>query len=411
MTKNRPASRMSRKHLARAERERLQRRWILAAVISAIVIAAGVIGYGVYDSLVVQPRMTLASVNGEVINKLEFRGRMRLIQRQLASQLNQYVQMESFFGSDPTILQNLRSIETQIQTQLANPTVLGKDVLDSLIQEALIKQEAARRGISVTQEEIASDIEASFNFYPGGTPTPLPSLTPAPTATIDPAASPEAFPTASATQAASPAESPTPSPTATPYTRDLYEKDYADLISSLSDWDVREEDFVASIEARLLREKLRADFDPEIEREQEHVRLQHIVVDDQSTADEVLQLLEQGSNWEELAAQYSTDLATANASGEMGWMALGEVTTVFGQQALLVFTAEAGGHVGPLQTQDGWQLIQVVAHEQRPLSDSAYQQAADQAFNTWLSQLRDEADVQIVEDLATHVINAPGYGY
>ncbi len=407
MAKNRPATRISRKHMARAERERLQRRWILAAVISTIAIAVGVIGYGVYDSMVVQPRMTVASVNGEVITKVDFRGRMRIIQRELAAQLNQYIQMESFFGSDPSILQNLRSVETQIETQLANPEVLGRDVLDTLIQEALIRQESARRGISVTPEEIANDIEVSFNFYANGTPTPLPSLTPAPTATTDPTAADEISPT----EIATPAESPMPIPTSTPYTRDLYDQDYRAFIASLSDWDVREPDYVAFIEARLLREKLRADFDPEIEREQEHIQLQHLVVDDEATAEEIRVKLDEGSSWEELVAESSVDFATADTSGDLGWMALGEVVRKFGQAGLAVFAAEAGTIVGPLQTTDGWELFQVVAHEQRPLSDEAFQLAADQAFDIWLNQLRDEADVEMVDDLANHVINAPGYGF
>ena len=411
MAKNRPATRVSRKHMARAERERLQRRWILTALISTIVIVIGVIGYGLYDSMVVQPRLTIASVNGEEITKADFRGRMRIIQRELAAQLSQYIQMESFFGSDPSVLQSLRSVEAQIETQLANPEVLGRDVLDTMIVEAIIRQEAGARGISVTDEEVAEDIELSFNYFANGTPTPLPSATLASTATVDPTAAAEITPTSTSTLAPTPAESPTPLPTATPYTRELFDQDYRSFLSSLSDWDVREADYLAFVTARLLREKLRADFDPEIEREQEHVNLQHIVVEDEATADEVRQLLDEGSSWEDLAAEYSVDLATSDTAGDLGWMALGEIVSSFGQAGLAAFVSEDGSITPPLETSDGWQLFRVVAHEQRPLSDEAYQIAADEAFNTWLTQLKDEADVEMVEDLAAHVINAPGYGF
>jgi parvulin-like peptidyl-prolyl isomerase len=397
--------------MARAERERLQRRWILTAVISTIVIVIGVIGYGFYDSMVVQPRLRIASVNGDEITKAQFRGRMRIIQRELAAQLNQYIQMESFFGSDPSVLQSLRSVEAQIETQLANPEVLGRDVLDTMIVEAIIRQEADAREISVTEEEVAEDIELSFNYFANGTPTPLPSTTLASTATVDPTAAAGTTPTSTSTLAPTPAESPTPFPTATPYTRELFDQDYRSFLSSLSDWDVREADYLAFVTARLLREKLRADFDPEIEREQEHVQLQHIVVEDEATADEVRQLLDEGSSWEELAAEYSVDLATANTSGDLGWMALGEIVRSFGQAGLAAFVSEDGSITPPLETSDGWQLFRVVAHQQRPLSDEAFQIAADEAFDTWLTQLKDEAEVEIVEDLAAHVINTPGYGF
>jgi parvulin-like peptidyl-prolyl isomerase len=336
---------------------------------------------------------------------------MRIIQRELAAQLNQYIQMESFFGSDPSVLQSLRSVEAQIETQLANPEVLGRDVLDTMIVEAIIRQEADAREISVTEEEVAEDIELSFNYFANGTPTPLPSTTLASTATVDPTAAAGTTPTSTSTLAPTPAESPTPFPTATPYTRELFDQDYRSFLSSLSDWDVREADYLAFVTARLLREKLRADFDPEIEREQEHVQLQHIVVEDEATADEVRQLLDEGSSWEELAAEYSVDLATANTSGDLGWMALGEIVRSFGQAGLAAFVSEDGSITPPLETSDGWQLFRVVAHQQRPLSDEAFQIAADEAFDTWLTQLKDEAEVEIVEDLAAHVINTPGYGF
>ncbi len=200
-------------------------------------------------------------------------------------------------------------------------------------------------------------------------------------------------------------------PTATPYTRELFDQDYRSFLNSLSDWDVREADYLAFVTARLLREKLRADFDPEIEREQEHVHLQHIVVEDEATAEEVRQLLDEGSSWEDMVAEYSVDLASADASGDLGWMALGEVVRSFGQAGLAAFVSEDGSITPPLETTDGWQLFRVVAHEQRPLSDEAFQIAADEAFDTWLTQLKDEADVEMVEDLAAHVINAPGYGF
>jgi parvulin-like peptidyl-prolyl isomerase len=411
MAKNRPASRMSRKHLARAERERLQVRWILTALAVTIVAILGLIGYGIYDNLVLQPKIVIATINNERISKAQFQGRMRIVQRELTGQLSQYMQMESFFGSDPNVLQNIRDIESQLKTQLANPEVLGRDVLNTLIREAVVRQEAERRGLSVSQAEIQHEIELSFNFYAEGTPTPGPTSTPAPTSTVDATAQAEATATATATAGPSPTPQATgtPVPTPTEYTRQLFEGDYKSFISSLSDWKISESDYIAFIEAKLLQDKLREDFDPEIERDQEQVRLQHILVDTMETAQEVLDMLDSGSDWNEMVNEYSVDVNTISSAGEIGWRSLGEVVSTFGQPAVVLFSTDPGEYAGPIQTQNGWELFRIEAREVRPLSDSAYQAAADQAFTDYLQQLQDEADVQIADDWQKHIINAPGY--
>jgi len=402
---------MSRKHLARAQRERLQVRWIAIALAATLVLVLGLIGYGIYDNLVVQPGIAIATVNGDTITKAQFQGRMRIIQRELSVQLNQYLQMESFFGSDPTLLQNLRDIESQIQTQLANPEVLGRDVLNSLIREAIIRQEAERRGLSVAQADVQREIELSFNFYAEGTPTPGPTSTLAPTATVDATAQAEATATATATAGPSPTPRPTgtPLPTPTEYTRQLFQSDYESFITSLKDWKISEQDYLDFVEATLLEDKLRADFDPEIERDQEQVHVQHILVDSEETAQEVLGKLNEGADWNAMVTEYSVDYNTVDTGGDLGWMALGEIVTQFGQPGIAVFATEAGKIAGPLQTDAGWHLFRVEAREVRPLSDSAYQAAADQAFTNWLQQMQDEGDIQIADDWASHVISAPGY--
>ena len=135
----------TKKHLARAERERIQRRWILTGTIAVAAVLVIVLGYGLYDTIFVQPYRAVAEVNEVTITAGEFTGRTRLLQRELLSQLTTYVQMESFFGSDPQILQQLRAQQLQIQTQLANPQVLGQDVLDTMILQTLLMGQVMRQ--------------------------------------------------------------------------------------------------------------------------------------------------------------------------------------------------------------------------------------------------------------------------
>ena len=65
----------TKKHLARAEREAQQRRWILIGTISIVAILVFVLGYGLYDTTFVQPFKMVAEVNGETITAGDFEGR------------------------------------------------------------------------------------------------------------------------------------------------------------------------------------------------------------------------------------------------------------------------------------------------------------------------------------------------
>ena len=77
----------------------------------------------------------------------------------------------------------------EIQSALDAPTTVGQQVIDLLIGEALIRQEAARRDITVTSDEVENFKQEQFNYYPNGTPSP--TVTPTPVVVTYPTLSPE----------------------------------------------------------------------------------------------------------------------------------------------------------------------------------------------------------------------------
>jgi peptidyl-prolyl cis-trans isomerase D len=385
----------TKKHLARAERERRQRKWILGGTIVIAILLVGILGYGIYDTAFVRPNKMVAEVNGNVITAASFEGRMRLIQREMLSQLTQYVQMESFFGADPGILEELRSLEVQLQTQLANPELLGREVLDTLIIQRILTAEAESRGVHVSEEELQAEVQRNFNFYPDGTPTSPPTFTPLPTATLDPTSVAVTTPTSSPT--AGPTI--TPPATATPYTFKAYQQNYDEFIESLSDFRIREENFLDYVEIGLLENKMRSNFTADIEREEEQVFARVILAESEEAANEVLERLGAGEAWEDLALEYSQDSSTRDLGGEIGWSTINELIARYGQIGIAAFAAPDGEVVGPFQVEgEAFFLFRVDAREVRPMSDAAYKLAVDQAFTEWLQGLRDEAEVTIAED-------------
>jgi hypothetical protein len=205
LRENRPVLH-TKKHIARLERERRQTRLILLGFISIIVSVFGLILYAVLYPRYIEPTVPVAKVGSVDITVGQWKARVRLERRRLINQLQLYQQYSRYFGMD------LSSQEQQIRTQLSASATLGQTVVDQLINEELIRQESAKRGITTSSGEVDSAIQAAFQFYPAGTPTP--SLTPTPVSF--PTLSPETLALVTITPTATLGLAPTASPTSTP---------------------------------------------------------------------------------------------------------------------------------------------------------------------------------------------------
>ena len=158
------------------------------------------LAYGFYDINYLQRQRPVAKVGKYAILVNQFEPRVRMQRQQLLAQYNQYSQYGQMFGMD------VQHQLDQIKSQLDTPETIGQSVLDQLINEQLIRLEAEKRGITISDAELAKEKQNSFGFYPNGTPTSAPTptevimpkipaeafkvvtITPTPTATLEPTA-------------------------------------------------------------------------------------------------------------------------------------------------------------------------------------------------------------------------------
>lgn len=384
--------RVTKKHVARAERDRILRRWVLgiAAVVAALVL--GLIAYGWAEQKLINPGRAVAQVNGDAISARYLKARSELAKESLLAQASQLQELITAFGGEATFTSSLQQQLGQIAALLQDEASLQRSVLDSLVEETLIRQEANRRGIVVSEEEVTEAIAAAFGFYPNGTPTPLPTSTPratgtpAPTLTPTPGPSPTVTPTPapSATPTAGP--SPTPQATPTPYTQDAFQADLGEYLTRLQATNVSEADFRSQYEAQLYRSRLDEAMKAEVAREQEQVNARHILVGEEAVARDILEQATSGSRtWEELASVLSLDTANKDQGGDLGWFGRGAMVQPFEEAA---FAGAVGETVGPIQTDFGWHLIQVLGHELRTLDDAGFEAARQSALPRWLNDAR-----------------------
>jgi parvulin-like peptidyl-prolyl isomerase len=421
----------TKKHLARLEREQRQTRIILFAFIGILVIVAGLIGYAVLYNTYLQARQPVAKIGSVNITVSEWQARVRLQRLNLQSEYSMYQQYSQMFGMD--FSQQLQ----QIQTQLSDPTTLGQTVLDQMIDEELVRQEAAKRGITASQAEVDAAIQASYHFYPNGSPTPtitptnvtfptlspqtlaLVTITPTPTlfltptntaittntatnpaptlsltTTGTPPSTATAMPTAislpTSTETGTPGPTDTPLPTSTPYTLAGFQKTYKDNLVNYTKIGITEDQLRAMYEVTILRQKLTDVITADTPRSQDEVWARHILVADEATANTVRTRLLNGEDFAKVAAEVSTDTGSKDKGGDLGWFARGAMVPEFEAAA---FSLKIGEISQPVKSQYGYHIIQVLAHNEVPLDASSYDQARQKAFSDWLTKARTDYKV------------------
>ena len=420
----------TKKHLARLERERQQTRLILFAFIGIVVIVVGLLAYGYLDINYLQARRAVATIGNVNITTGEWQARVRMERGRLINQMTTYRQYARVFGIDTT-----QQVQ-QLSSQLNDSTSLGQSVLDQMINEELIRQEAAKRGITASPAEVDQAIQESYRYYANGTPTPtitptqvvfptlsadtlkivtitpMPTqiLTPTitPTATLDPLASPTVTPTIAPTFTPGPTATvtptDTPAPTATPYTLQGFQDQYQKGVASLVQLGLTADQVRKLYETNVLRDKLMAIITADTPHTQEQVWARHILVKDEATAKIVEDRLAKGEDFATVAKELSTDTGSAAKGGDLGWFGKGSMVAEFEAAA---FSQKVGVIGPPVKSQFGYHIIQVLAHENVPLDATAYQRAQQQAFTDWLKTLRDTYKVKTYDIWQTIVPTDP----
>lgn len=410
MPNNQEPKMITKKHMARLEREEQQKKYLLIGAAVVIILVVGVIVYGILDQTVLRSQQALAWIDDQKITTQQFENRVKYIRWQMVQQYQQTAQLSQMFGSNESTSNYFASSLQQIQSQLDATGELGSNVLDQMINEAVIAKEAQKRGITVTEQEVDEAIQVAFNFYPNG--TPVPSITPtfASTSTLSPAQlaivtitpTPTEFPTPEVTATLAVTEAPTevasptssasatPEPTSTPYTEAGFKTEVSKYLEQVKPINFSDADLRSIFRNQLLAEKLQNVITADIGATQDQVWARHILVDDETIALATLERIKNGEDWAKVAAELSKDTSNKDAGGDLGWFGSGKMVSEFETAA---FALKIGEISQPVKTQFGYHLIQVLGHETRPLTAAEQADAKSIAFSAWLTTAKSEAKI------------------
>lgn len=443
MSKSRPpqAGPVNHKHRARAEREELLQRWVIISTVVVVVLVLGLLGWAWFDQTVMVPRHVVAKVGNTEITVGQFQKAVKYQRLQMInqlSQLSQYIQLLQAFGSDQSTIDQYTQQYTTVSNNLDQPDIVGQQAMDMLVNQELVRQEAAAKGITVSQEELDKEVQTAFNYYPNGTPTPLPTGTTAPTSTIAPTSTtdpkvtptatgtattaPTATMTATATLTATAGPSPTatltstPEPTATPYTLEGFNQRRADYVTDLmKNTGMDENDFRQLVEYNILSRKLTDAYDVPTTIKTAHVRHILIQIEDatkpdsvtkaENTAKDIIAQLQKGGDFAALAKQWSSDTGTEDKGGDLGTQDDGYFVKEFNDVAF--DTNNNGLYPTPVKSQFGFHVIDILEHGTRTLSSTELTTKKQTAFNDWLTAQRADATKVTEYDWQSYVPTHP----
>ncbi|HQV62904.1 MAG TPA: peptidylprolyl isomerase [Anaerolineales bacterium] len=428
---------LHKKHVARLQREQQQSRMILYAFVGILAAVVLLLVYGYLDINYFQLQKPVAKVGDTEILASQFEPRVRMQRQQILAQYNQYAQYGQLFGMD------VQTQLTQLETQLNSTETIGQSVLDQMINEQLIRLEAAKRGITVSDAELNEAKQSSFAFFPNGSPTPtvtptevtLPEVpaeaykivtkTPLPTATLEFTLTPEVTTgTVEATATAQPSATPTAtlepiptatqgptataSPTATPYTLEGFNTQFSDAQERMQKLGLKEKDYLEFFDLQVLERKLLDELTAELPRVEKQVWARHILVADEATALTVIERLNNGEDFAVLAKELSTDTGSAQNGGDLGWFGSGAMVAEFETAA---FALEKPGDytTTPVASDFGFHIIQLIAKQDRPLTAEQYDAAKNKVFSDWLTAAREEYGVETFDIWKQHVPTEPNF--
>ncbi|MBI3967062.1 MAG: peptidylprolyl isomerase [Chloroflexi bacterium] len=423
---------MTKRQLSKHERElRFQRLlYIGAAAVVAVVLLVPAIGF--WREYFYRPTEAVATVAGQSITLETFAKTLAYQYAQITNQQQQMAVMAQE-QSDPQFQRMLRRQIEQLEQQKL--TAEGQTVSE-LVDGQLIRMEAARRGITVTKDEVDAAIVDQFGppappaeqskpaEQTGGDATkPADAAAgtpdkPAGEGQAQPAAGAEAKPESQATPAASPAAEgqaaqPTPSvaPTPTLSPQERNDQAFQNLRTTLNAIRVMSEPEFRTliVEPRLLRKKLNEALGAEIPTTAEQIKARHLLVDTEEQAKAARErIVTGGETFEKVAQEVSKDEENKSKGGDLSWFPR---STMVAEFEAVAFNLQPGEISEPVKSSFGYHIIKVEEKDpNRPLSESQLRSRKSTAVDRFLAdQKRPENNLVKLEYTPTHIEWAKNY--
>jgi parvulin-like peptidyl-prolyl isomerase len=350
-------------NLTRIEKDRIKARLLLLGLSSVLALVVLLIGGAFFWEKVIVTQRPVLRMDGQTVSLGHYAALLSYRRTILESEMMQLAELANQptpAGVDPS--QNVMAMYArqrlqQIQSQLV---VLDSRLLEDLIEERLIRAEAAKRGIAITPAQIESELKLMVGYQE---PAPVESgvATPAPAA---PARGSSSF--------------------------EARYRDYR-RATGASDALIR-----SDVEYSLIRREIGKQLGEAVPARSDQIKSKHILVAEEEAAKQALERIRGGESFEAVAAEVSIDPGTKDQGGELGWFSRGMLVTEFEDAA---YSLQPGQISEPVKTSFGWHLIFLEERDpNRALEGSALEAAKERALPNWLEEEKQKHTIQRLLD-------------
>lgn len=152
------------------------------------------------------------------------------------------------------------------------------------------------------------------------------------------------------------------------------------------------EDFEEMLRQSMISQRVMEAITAGVSAEAEQVHARHIVVASEAKAQQVLSMLQEGADFVAVAREHSVDVATKDNGGDLGWFPRGLVAS---ELEVAAFALQPGQVSDIVPLGEGFHIIQVVEREAAyPLSPEMQIDLKLAIFEQWLADLRAEAVIE-----------------
>jgi foldase protein PrsA len=232
----------------------------------------------------------------------------------------------------------LKGQGTDLETEQGQATLdqVKRQVLEGMIDQLLIEQGAAARGIEIPDEKIQSLVASSIEQGGG-------------------------------------------------------KERFAEWLAANG---FTEEDYGNMIRSQLITDALIQDLAPDLDKPVHQVRLRQILVADEEEARTLKDRLQRGESFDALARKVSLDDGSREQGGDLGWFPKG-LSLLPPEVEQAAFSLSVGTISDPLPSGYGYHVIQVnEIDESRPLSVEMVQSLRQQNLLEWLDEQRQQAEIE-----------------
>ncbi len=394
--------RQSRKEvlIARKHAEEQRKVRLVVGVVVGLLVALFI--FAIVDAYFISPNRAVAEVNDTKVTLSDWQEEVRFQRAQYINLLEN--QLAAFNGDVGTVQQfSGQAISELVVDESAK--AMGQRVLNTMLEDIIIAEEAAARNITVTDEEIDEEIASTFNYFGGDSPTPFPT----PTETVQPTPSVTPIPTQVITDVLptnTPFPTPTMGPTNTPFptptavSEEAFQEEWGEVLAGYTALGVSEEQYREYLRKQLLRQKL-ADAiaeEQELPTEGEQATYFFIVTDNEEEANETAAMIADGDYltvWNTIrSTPFDPEAETPSSAfaSEIMWQTRDEVASNLGEDAAVAIFDTPIGEPSGVVTRSGedgttqYLILMTSGREVRPLAESAIQQAKVQALTSFVDE-------------------------